>query len=131
MPTIGLGATVAIDDGASSAYQVIPDVMHMTVPDPECGVAESKRLNLSGYTMGKVATLLDPGQFTVTYEFSNTTKTRLDALVRVQHNFKVILPDSAWTRIAPGFIVSNKMDQVEADGIMTATVVIQVNGVVS
>lgn len=134
MPKIGLGAKVEVTDGsggAGSDFGEVVDVVNLTVPDVEVGVVESKRLNLSDRVIRKLAALKDPGQFQFQYEFSTGKKTRLDAIIGSDRRFKVTLPTdtgSEWTRTVPGFIVSNRNDQVDPDGIMMVTCVIQVTG---
>ncbi len=134
MPKIGLGATLAVNDGsggAGSASAIIVDIMNLTVPDAEVNVVESKRLNLSDTYLVKLAALKEPGQFSFQYEFSTGKKTRLDALLGSDRVFIVTLPTdtgSAWTRTTSGFIVSNKSDQVEADAIQTVTCTVQCTG---
>jgi hypothetical protein len=137
MPVLGLGATIFVNDGsggAGSASAEIVDVLNFTVPDYEVGVVESKRLNQSDRVIRKLAAMREPGQFSFQYEFSTGKKTRLDALVGSDRVFVITVPTdvgSAWTRTAPGFIVSNKIDSVVADGITTATCTIQVSAAVS
>lgn len=137
MPKIGLGATLAVNDGSGgtgSSSAIILDILTMTVPDKEVQVLESKRLNLSDRIIPKLAGLEEPGQFTFTYEFSTGKKTRLDTLIGSDRMFVITLPTdtgSAWTRTVPGFIVSNKSDSVAAGEIQTATCTVQVSGTAS
>lgn len=137
MPKIGLGATISVNDGsggAGSASALILDVLTLTVADKEVQVLDSKRLNLSDRVIPKTAGLEEPGTFQFTYEFSTGKKTRLDTLIGSDRSFVITLPTdvgSTWTRTAPGFIVSNKMDTVSAGEIQTCTCVVQVSGTVS
>lgn len=134
MPVIGLGATLAVNDGSGgsgSASAIILDILNMTVPDVEVGVVSSPRLNLSNRVIPKLAALQEPGQFTFQYEFSTGKKTRLDALIGSDRVFVITLPTdtgSAWTRTTPGFIVSNKSDSVQAGEIQTCTCTVQLSG---
>lgn len=137
MPTyniIGLGATVQVNDGsggAGSAYGDIVDVITLTIPDPEVGVVESKRLNLSDRVIRKLAGLKEPGEMSFQYEYSKTKKDRLDALIGSDRSFKVNMPDAGdgvYTKTIPGFIKANKIDPVTADGLTTATCTIAVSG---
>lgn len=137
MPKIGLGATLAVNDGsggAGSASAIIVDIMNLTVPDREVQIIDSKRLNMSDRLIGKVAGMDEPGTFQFQYEFSTGKKTRLDALIGSDRVFVVTLPTdtgSAWTRTVPGIITSNKNDQVEPDQIQTVTCTVQVTGAAS
>lgn len=137
MPTfnmIGLGATLAVNDGsggAGSASGAIIDIITMTIPDPELGSVDSKRLNLSGGLIGKLAALKEPGELTFQYECSKGKKDRLDALIGSNRVWVATLPDAGdgvYTKSIPGFLKSNKIDPVAADGMVMATAAIQVNG---
>lgn len=134
MPKIGLGATLAVNDGsggAGSASAIILDICNLTVPDVEVQMIDSKRLNMSDRLIGKVAGMSEPGQFQFQYEFSTGKKTRLDTLIGSDRVFVLTLPTdvgSAWTRTTPGVIVSNKSEQVEPDQIQMVTCTVQVTG---
>lgn len=130
MSIIGLGVTIAVNDGsggAASSAGVIVDVLNLTTSDPTVNVVESKRLNLTGRLIGKIQALTDPGTFEFQYEYSAGKKERLDPLLGVTMAWTFTMTDS-WVRTVPGFIVSNKMDKVEADAIQTCTCTVQVNG---
>lgn len=132
MPVIGLGAKLEVDDGVASAFVEIDDIMNLQVPDDEFGSVESKRLNMdTDKTIRMLPTMANPGEFQFQYEFSGTKKDRLDALKGVEKNWKVTLPDDpsgTWTKTVPGFVKSNKLDQVEPDQIETVTCVVTVSG---
>lgn len=134
MPVIGLGATLAVNDGsggAGSASAIIVDIVNLTVPDADVGVVESKRLNQSDRYLQKLAAMTDPGEFSFEYEFSTGKKTRLDALIGSSRVFVVTLPTdtgTAWTRTTSGFIKSNKSGSVQPDGIQMVTCVVQCTG---
>lgn len=134
MAKIGNGTTITVNDGsggAGSAAAAILDVIAINVPDPEVGTVESKRLNLPSDYLIYLPTLKNPGQFSFTYESSTGKKTRLDTLIGSDRVFVVTVPTdtgSSYTRTVGGFIISNKLDQVEADAIQTGTCVIQCSG---
>lgn len=131
MPTIGLGAKLEVNDGASSAFVEIPALLNLTVPDPEFGAAESKLLSqASDKTIRMVPTMKTPGEFQFQYEFDGDVKDRLDDLLGVSKQWKPTLVDgvSTWTKTVPGFLKSNKLDQVEPDQIQTVTAVVVVSG---
>lgn len=132
---IGLGATLEVDDGTLKAYVAVVDLLNLTPPDYETGTVESKRLNLTGRTLVKKAALNDPGEFTFEYEHSAAKKARFDTLQDgTSYYWRVILPatddesGSTWKRVVPGFVKSNKVNQVQADGIMTVTCTVVVTG---
>ena len=83
----------------------------------------------------KLAAMLDPGEFKFQYQFSASKKSRLDLCVGKQHTFVIVLQSdgspSTWTRTAPGFIKSNRMDEVAPDEIQTVTATVVVTGPVS
>jgi hypothetical protein len=134
MPKLGLGATLAVNDGSGSsgsASAIIVDIVNLTVPDREVQIVDSKRLNMADRLIGKLAGMDEPGTFQFQYEFSTGKKTRLDTLIGSDRVFVVTLPTdtgSAWTRTVPGIITSNKSDQVEPDGIQMCTCTVQVTG---
>lgn len=133
--TIGYGATLAVNDGsggAGSAFGVVVGIVSLGVPDVDVLVIESKRLDLDGRVICKLAGLKDGGEFTVQYEFAKGRKDRLDALVGSDREFKITLPvvgvESAYTKTFPGFIRSNRVDPVVSDGIVTCTMIVVVTG---
>lgn len=124
---IGLGTTLHVDDGAANAFQVVPDLLSIDPPADEVGMVESKRLDISGGLMGKVVGIKDGGTFSFTYEFTQAAYARMEALKGASKNFK-ITPNGGTARTTPGFVTQNKQDAIEADGIMSATVTVCVNG---
>lgn len=134
MPVIGLGATVAVNDGSGgigSASAIIVDAVNLTVPDYAVGVVESKRLNLPSGVIVKIAALSDPGEFSFEYEFSTGKKTRLDLLIGSPRVFIITLPTdvgATWTRSTPGFIKTNKTSSVTAEGMQMATCTVVCSG---
>jgi hypothetical protein len=130
MSVIGLGDKVEIDDGASNAYAIVPDLTDIDVPDEMLGVAVSKRLN-SGGRLTKVTTVGDPGELKFTWEFSQVTMTRLNGLKGTQKNFKVTMLDpanSSFVRILPGKIIHNKPSKIVADEIKEVETTVIVTG---
>jgi hypothetical protein len=137
MAKIGNGASVTVNDGSGgvgSAAAVILDIISINVPDPEYGVVQSKRLNLTGDALVYLPTLKDPGQFSFDYESNTGKKTRLDTLLGSERSFVITVPTdsgSAYTRTVTGYIISNKLTTIEADKIQVATCVVQVTGVIA
>lgn len=133
MPCIGLGAKVEINDGASDAYVEVDDIVNLTVPEAEFGVVDSKRLNqASDKTMRKLVTMMDPGEFSFTYEFGAAKFLRLNTLKGTSKNFRITLPsdgvDDELVITVPGVVRANRMEQVEPDAIQQATATILVTG---
>lgn len=133
MSLIGYGAKLEINDGSSNAYQAVPDLTDIDPPDEAFKTAESKRLNLASQTLTYIPTLKDPATFSFTFELVGTTWTRLTVLKGVAKNFRITIlgaatPTDDVVRIVPGFITGVKMDQVEADKIVTAKCTVQVTG---
>lgn len=134
MPKIGLGAGVSVNDGEAGAQVDIEDVLNLTVPDDEIDVIERKPLKNANRKKKKIPGLTEPGQFQFQYEFSKTKKARLDALKGVEgKEWVVTVPsdedaDEVQESTVSGFVVSNKMDQVEADQVQTVTCIVQVDG---
>lgn len=128
--TIGVGAQVQINDGASNAFQVWNDVLDIDVNDDTYNMQESKRLNITGRRVTKVLGVCTPGQLQVTYEFTKTEYTRIQGLMDAQaaKQFQITLPDGSpnWTKTVTGYITSNKIQPVTADGIMTVQATIEV-----
>jgi hypothetical protein len=129
--TIGVGAQVEINDGASNAFAVWNDVLDIEPNDDAFNVQESKRLNITSRRVTKVLGVQTPGQLVVTYEFTKTEYTRIEALktAMVAKSFKITLPEGSpsWTATFTGFITSNKIQQVSADGIMTVQATIEIS----
>jgi hypothetical protein len=104
---IGYGAKVEINDGASNAFQTVPNLTDIDPPEAEVKTAESKRLDLPSATLTKVPTLDDPGVFTFSFEASKTTVDRLNTLKRVAKSFKITMlgpatPTDDIVRTVPG-----------------------------
>ena len=132
--TIGLGFTVAVNDGSGStgsASALLIDLVDVNPPDPTVGTVESKRLNLTSRTIRKLPGLKDPGEFTFTYEYSKGKKARLDALVGSERVFVFVAPDAgdgAETVTVPAFVSHNMKNAVTPDGLMTCTCTCVVTG---
>lgn len=132
--TIGLTATLAVGDGsggAGSASGILLDLTNIGPNDPEVQFSESKRLNLPGGLIGKVAALKDGGELPFQYEFSKGKKARLDALVGSERTYTVTLPDAGdgvYTKSGLGVLKMNKMDTVTPGEIVTVSASIMITG---
>jgi hypothetical protein len=130
MSQIGCGWKLAVDDQAGPAYQ---DIAYLTDVDPPddgpVGMADSKRLDIANNTVTRVPTVITPQNFTFTYEFDKTQYVRLATIKRTVKNWKVSSTDGTpWTRIVPGVLSQQKLNAVNADGIVTVTVTVEVTG---
>lgn len=118
--SIGLGTTAWIDDGASSAYVQIFNLVSVTPPAPKLGLAESKTLS-GGTTVKKIPTLFEAGEVSIKQQFTNAGFARVETLrkAKTASHVKVVITDesSGTTIIAPGLFTQNKTDSLEADKI--------------
>lgn len=133
--TIGLGATLTINDGSGgsgSAFGEVVDLRDLDVPGVEVGKVERKTLNLTDRTLRYKAALKDPGEFTFTYDYSEGKFGRLNAMIGADRHFKITMPDAGdgtdYVVEVPGFIKSNKIDKVAPDTLATVTCVVVVTG---
>lgn len=117
--SIGLGATVHINDGASSAYVLIDMLVDYEPPDEVLGTVESKRLVMPSNVLIEVPTLLKPGNSKIRQQMSQAGFARMESLKRAKgkKNFKFTVPDDTSTTvvIVGGYITSNKRMKVEVD----------------
>lgn len=139
--SIGFGATCEIDDGGTgaatgAAYTVVGMITSLGVPSDTTGIVESKRLDLPGGKVRKIATLLDGGEFSIKQQFTNAGFSRMEAL-RVAHQanktfnlFKITIPDDDGDTevIVPGIVTQNKTDALEADKITEFETMVTVQG---
>jgi hypothetical protein len=126
--TIGLGTTLFVDDGGGNSFVAIPDVVSIDPPAEEIQIAESKRLDLTNNGLiGKVVATRDGGTWSFTYEYTNTLYARIEALKGLSKNFR-ITPNGGTQRSTPGIVTQNKQNEIAADGIMTCTATVTVNG---
>jgi hypothetical protein len=118
MSLAAYGTTLEVNDGASSAYVAIGDVVDMQVPDIEQKFTESKRLTMTNQIIGKVLTVKDAGMFSFTVEHADPTqRARLKALKSVSKNFRIKFPDN--TRFTfPATVVKIPPDSLNAESIL-------------
>jgi hypothetical protein len=132
MSQIGLSSKVEIDDGASSAFVEITNVTSLGCPDITLGMVESKRLNITNRTIRKVPAMFDRGEITITYEFSDTEKDRLDglrdAVTEKSFKFTIEYGVTDWTETIKGYVTKNVINEVVADEIVTCTATITFSG---
>lgn len=129
---IGNGTTIDINDGGAGAFVAWANVVDVDPNDNPLNVQESKRLNLTSRTVVKYLGVVTPGQISVTYEFTKAEYARIQGLMDAyaEKQFKITIPDGtpSYTKTVPGFIVSNKIQPVTADGIVLVVATIEVSG---
>ena len=130
MPQIGMGWKLEVNDGAAAAYAVIDAITDLTVPDDgPFGMAESKRLDITGKTVTRVVTVKTPGAFTFTYEFDKDQYVRLALLKGTVQNWRASSVDATpWTRVVPGTLTQQEISGVQADGIVSVACTVEVSG---
>jgi hypothetical protein len=120
---IGYGDTILIDDGASSAYVVIDNVIDFDPPDEQLGIVVGKYLTMTNRRLTKTPTVFDPGQARIKQHMSQVGYSRMEGLKknRTKKNFKYVMLDnvSNTTVIVAGYVRSNKHGPVVADEIKT------------
>lgn len=130
--SIGFGGVFEINDGGAGAYQVLPKVEMLGIPNETTGVIESKTLDLPNAVIQKLPSLKDGGKFTVKFHLINASWVRVEALrvARSINLFRVTVPVDTGTIviIAPGFIETNAIDDLEAEKLNTVTTTIVVSG---
>lgn len=139
--SIGFGATCEIDDGGTGAatgaeYTEVDMIVTLGVPSEKTGIVESKRIDLPGGVIRKLATLKDGGEFSIKQQFTNAGFVRMQAL-RNAHQadktwnlFKITVPDDDGDTeiIVPGIVTENKIDGLEAEKITEFETMITVQG---
>lgn len=123
--TIGLGATVEIDDGGDGSapdqvsFEEVAAVLSIGVPSIKTGTTESKRI--SNGRVRKVATIEDGGEFTIKQQFTHDGFARMEAIRSNKHRctYRITVPDDDGdTEIeVVGLITENKTDALEPDKI--------------
>lgn len=135
--TIGFGATCEIDDAGDgsapgAAYTVVDKIVSLGVPSEKVGIVESKRLDLSGGVIKKLATLKDGGEFSIRQQFTHAGFDRMETIraAKDEHLFKITIPDDDGDTeiIVPGIITENKTDSLEAEKITEFETMVTVSG---
>lgn len=133
--SIGYGSLLYINDGASSAYVVIDNVVDAEPPAEKLGTVESKRLSISGGVLVHVPTLFDPGEVQIKQQFTQAGFSRLEGLrkAKTKSNVKFTMVDDTSTTvvIVPGYFTQNKLSKLEADKITDFTSSFRVGGAAS
>lgn len=130
--SIGYGATLEINDGPASAFEVVPMLTTLGVPSYVTGVVESKRLDLPNRVIIKLPTLVNGGSFPFSLQFTHEQHARLilvrDALAEYQ--FRVTIPDDDGDTVvtAPGILTEVKVDDLDPEKITVIDCTVEVSG---
>lgn len=130
--SIGYGATLKINDGASSAFVAVPKLTKLGIPTEKTGTAESKALDLPEAVIRKLPTLKDGGTFTFSYQAIGATFDRIEVIraARSTKQWQVSVPiDTGEIEITvEGFVEMNGLEDIEADKITVGNVTVVVSG---
>ena len=130
--SIGYGATLEINDGASSAFVEVPKLEKLGFPNETTGTAESKTLDLPEAVIRKLPTLKDGGSFTFTYEVLAETYERVETIRKARSikEYRVTVPVDTGTIevVVKGFISANQIEDIEAEKITVGNVTVVVSG---
>lgn len=139
--SIGFGATCEIDDGGNgaasgAAYTEVDMIVTLGVPSEKTNIVESKRLDLPGGVIRKLAALKDGGEFTIKQQFTNAGFARMEALRNTHQEdktynlFKITVPDDDGDTevIVRGIVTENKTDGLEAEKITEFETMVTVQG---
>jgi len=132
--TIGDGSTIEVNDGGGDAFVEIDQVIDFDVPSEQVGTVESKRLNLPGQVIKKLATLKKPGGFTIRQNFTHAGYARMEAIRATsqttpkQWKFTITDDDGDTEITVPGILTENKVTKIEADKITEFETMVEVSG---
>lgn len=135
MSVIGYDTLIEVNDGASNAQTEITGVTNITFPSEKLNVVESKKLNASTRKIDKVATLVDPGEWSFDVEYNITMIQRLIALrvlsdAGTTSTFRITFPDLRRATFA-SFVTSLPLDPIVSDGILVVKPTLVVSGAVA
>lgn len=129
--TIGFGGTLEINDGGGGSFVPVDKIVTLGIPAYTTGTVESKRLDLDGGVIKKLATLKNGGNLTVKIQFTHAGYARMKALEdRAEHLFKFTVPDDDGdTEITvPGIVTLNKTSDLDAEKITEFDMTVEVSG---
>lgn len=122
--SIGLGATVAIDDGGTGAapgasVEEVDALLTIDPPSIKTGTVESKRL--ANGRLRKIATIEDGGSWSFNQQFTNAGYERMEAIRtnKQRNEYTVTIPDDDGDTVITVvcLITENKKNAIEADKI--------------
>ncbi len=126
--TIGKGFKLQINDGTSSAYQDIDEMMSFTTGDVEASQIEIKRLDASDSYIEFIPGLINPGTIEVKGYYNATKYARLKGLLNVPKTFKAINAAATQTETFSGFIKKVNYSVNAEDEPVEINLTIQVSG---
>lgn len=130
--TIGFGGVLEVNDGVADAFQVVPKVESLGVPNYTIGTVDSKRLDLTNGVIIVLPTLSKGDAISFKIQHTNETYGRFVAIrdARVAKQWRITVPDDDGdTEITvPGILTGCPMDPLEADKITTFTATVQISG---
>ncbi len=108
------------------------EIVTLGVPSEVVGTVESKRLDLPGGVIKKLATLKNGGSFSITQQFTNAGFARMETIraAKSEKHYKFTIPDDDGdTEITvPGIITENKTSGLEAEKITEFETMVEVSG---
>lgn len=123
--TIGLGATVEIDDNGNgsapdqASFEEVEALLTITPPSIKTGVAESKRIGAT--RIRKVATIEDGAEWSFTQDHTHAGWTRMETIREAKYRctYRITVPDDDGdTEIeVVAIILENKIVAMESDKI--------------
>ncbi len=130
--SIGFGGTLEINDGDADAFVEVGMIVSLGLPSEVVGTVESKRLDLPGGVIKKLATISNGGSLQVVTQFTHASFTRLKTLrkAKVEKLFKFTVPDDDGDHeiTVPGIITETKVSSLEAEKITEIETTIEVSG---
>lgn len=130
--SIGFGGTLEINDGAGDTFVAVDMIVTLGIPNYTVGTVESKRLDLPGGVIKKLATLKNGGSLTVKQQFTNAGYARMNALrdAKAEKQFRFTIPDDDGdTQVTvPGLVTANKVSDLDAEKITEFDTTIEVSG---
>jgi hypothetical protein len=130
--SIGFGGTVELNDGPGDTFVVIPKVTSLGVPSATVGTVESKRLDLTGGVIVKLATLINGGSVTIKHQFTHAQFARLETVrkARIEKLLRVTVPDDDGNTevTVPVLLTQNKTSDLDAEKITEIDSMFEVSG---
>lgn len=129
-PQFGEGTVIEVNDGASSAYVAIDNVLNATPPDEAVVTVERNRLSVTDIVETGFSSRKDPGQLVFQYETDLTKFDRLNDLKNVEKGWRVTY--AGYMRMAfTGRLINNAPDQIAGGAITSATATVRLTSLVT
>jgi hypothetical protein len=124
--SLGFGATY------TAGGTLIPKIEKLGVPNFTTNTVESKTLDLPNATIRKIAALKVGDSYNIVWQLHNATYQALETLRdgRTTSTHSIVIPiDTGTLSISvPGIIVSNKIEEIEAEKITVVTTTVEIAG---